>query len=67
MRIDDPPLDIAAFARSQGVKSPPPVEKLGDLVPAIKAGMDAVAAGEPYVIDVRVERGYSAPIVTRAE
>jgi hypothetical protein len=26
-----------------------------------------VAAGEPYLIDVRVERGYSAPIVTRAE
>jgi len=67
MRIDDPPVDIAAFARSQGVKSPAPVEKLGDLVPAIRAGMEAVAAGEPYLIDVRVERGYSAPIVTRAE
>jgi thiamine pyrophosphate-dependent acetolactate synthase large subunit-like protein len=67
MRIEDPPVDIAAFARSQGVKAPQPIEKLGDLVPAIKAGMDAVASGEPYLIDVRVERGYSAPIVTRAE
>jgi hypothetical protein len=32
----------------------------------LKKGIAAVAAGEPYLIDVVVQPGYSAPMVTRA-
>jgi thiamine pyrophosphate-dependent acetolactate synthase large subunit-like protein len=65
-RIDDPALDLASFARSQGIMGDGPITKVGDLVAAIKKGLDAVAKGEPYLIDVVVQPGYSAPMVTRA-
>ncbi len=65
-RIDDPALDVAAFARAQGVAAAGPIEKVGELAPAIERGLRAVEAGEPYLVDVVVEPGYSAPIVTRA-
>jgi len=65
-RIDEPALDLAGYARSQGVQADGPIEKVGDLVEALKKGLAAVAAGEPYLIDVVVEPGYSAPMVTRA-
>lgn len=65
-RIDEPPLDLAGFARSQGVSADGPIEKVGDLVPALEKAIRAVEAGEPYLLDVRVRPGYSAPMVTRA-
>ena len=65
-RIDEPALDLAGYARSQGVQSNGPIEQVGDLVEAFKKGLAAVAAGEPYLIDVVVQPGYSAPMVTRA-
>ena len=65
-RIDEPALDLASFARSQGVSAGGPVEKAGDLVPALEEAIRAVEAGEPYLLDVRVRPGYSAPMVTRA-
>ena len=65
-RIDEPALDLAGFARSQGVSAGGPVEKAGDLVPALEEAIRAVEAGEPYLLDVRVRPGYSAPMVTRA-
>ena len=65
-RIDDPALDIAAFARAQGVSATGPIEKVGELAAAIELGLKAVEGGEPYLIDVVVEAGYSAPVVTRA-
>lgn len=65
-RIDEPALDLAGYAKSQGVTSDGPIEKVGDLVAAFKKGLAAVAAGEPYLIDVVVQPGYSAPMVTRA-
>ena len=65
-RIDDPALDLAGYARSQGVSADGPIEKVGDLVGALEKGLAAVAAGEPYFIDVRVQPGYSSPMVTRA-
>ena len=65
-RIDEPALDLAGYAKSQGVQADGPIEKVGDLVEAFKKGLAAVAAGEPYLIDVVVQPGYSAPMVTRA-
>jgi len=65
-RIDEPALDLAGYARSQGLQADGPIEKVGDLVAAFEKGLAAVAAGEPYLIDVVVQPGYSAPMVTRA-
>ena len=64
-RIDDPAIDIAGLARAQGVEAEGPVETWGALGPAIDKGLAAVADGRPYLIDVRVEPGYSTPLVTR--
>jgi len=65
-RIDDPALDLAGFARSQGLKSAGPIETVGALVPALEEAIRTVEAGEPYFLDVVVQPGYSSPMVTRA-
>ena len=61
MRIDDPALDIAGYAKALGVASAGPVETVGELVAAIDAGMKVVESGKPYVLDVHVAPGYAAP------
>ena len=65
-RIDDPALDLAGYARAQGVGAAGPVETVGALAPALEAALAQVEAGEPYLLDVIVQPGYSAPMVTRA-
>ena len=65
-RIDEPALDLAGFARSQGVAASGPVETVGGLAPALEAAIEAVEAGAPFLLDVVVQPGYSAPMVTRA-
>ena len=65
-RIDDPALDLASFARSQGISANGPVETVGELPAAIDAALKAVEAGKPYFLDVLVKPGYSTPMVTRA-
>ena len=57
-RIDDPPVDIAAMARSQGAVGIGPIEKPGDLLPAIQQGIAAAREGKACVIDMRVLPGY---------
>ncbi len=57
-RIDDPPVDIAAMARSQGALGIGPVEKPGDILPALQQGIAAVRAGTVCVIDMHVLPGY---------
>ncbi len=57
-RIDDPPVDIAAMARSQGALGIGPVEKQEDVLPAIQQGIAAVREGKACVIDMRVLPGY---------
>ena len=57
-RIDDPAVDIAAMARSQGARGIGPVEKPEDVLPAIQQGIAAARAGEVCVIDMRVLPGY---------
>jgi thiamine pyrophosphate-dependent acetolactate synthase large subunit-like protein len=57
-RIDDPPVDIAAMARSQGATGIGPIEKPAEVLPAIQQGIAAVRAGAACVIDMRVLPGY---------
>ena len=54
-RIDDPAIDFAALARSQGVAATGPVERLADLAGALDEALDAVALGTPHLLDVVVE------------
>jgi thiamine pyrophosphate-dependent acetolactate synthase large subunit-like protein len=66
MRIDDPALDIAGYAKALGVASAGPVETVGELVAAIDKGMKMVESGKPYVLDVHVAPGYAAPPPARS-
>ncbi|MBI3041898.1 MAG: thiamine pyrophosphate-binding protein [Betaproteobacteria bacterium] len=64
-RIDEPPVDIAALARAQGVEAEGPVRTVPALEVAIENGMTAVAAGRPYLIDAWVKPGYANPPLSR--
>ena len=55
MHLGDPDIDFAGLARSQGVGGEK-VETSADLVPAIRRGIAATRAGEPYLLDVVVDR-----------
>ena len=57
-RIDDPPVDIAAMARSQGAVDIGPVEKPEDVLAAVRQGIAAAREGKACVIDMRVLPGY---------
>ena len=50
--IDDPNIDYAKLAESMGVMGIGPIEKPGDLAPAIRRGIETVKRGEPVLIDV---------------
>jgi thiamine pyrophosphate-dependent acetolactate synthase large subunit-like protein len=65
-RIDDPAIDLAGFAKSQGVDSAGPIETVGELPAALEAALKVVEGGKPFFLDVRVIPGYSTPMVTRA-
>ena len=65
-RIDEPALDLAGYARAQGLAAIGPIETIGELPAAIEEGLKRVEAGEPFFIDIVVQPGYSAPMVTRA-
>lgn len=53
-RIDDPPFDFAALARSQGVEGFGPVADPADLPSAYASALAAVAEGRPALVDVRI-------------
>jgi thiamine pyrophosphate-dependent acetolactate synthase large subunit-like protein len=59
-RIDDPAVDIAVMARSQGALGIGPVEKTADVLPALQQGIEAVRNGAVCVIDMRVLAGYDS-------
>jgi hypothetical protein len=59
-RIDEPDIDLAMMARSQGAVGIGPVKELKDLKPALSEGIRQVKAGAVCVIDVRVLPGYDA-------
>jgi thiamine pyrophosphate-dependent acetolactate synthase large subunit-like protein len=66
-RLDDPPADLAALARAQGLGGEGPITEPGDLAKALGNAVAAVEAGQPYVLDVVVAPGYDAPPALGAE
>ena len=50
--LENPRVDIPAQARSYGVSAGDTVRDLKDLMPALEAGINAVEAGECYVLDI---------------
>jgi thiamine pyrophosphate-dependent acetolactate synthase large subunit-like protein len=56
-RIGDPDPDLAALARSLGLRGFGPVTRRSELAPALDQALAAVAAGEAAVIDVAVLPG----------
>jgi thiamine pyrophosphate-dependent acetolactate synthase large subunit-like protein len=66
-RIDDPAIDIAGLARSQGVEAEGPVTTLPALKEAIERGLAIVASGRPYLIDVLVKPVYANKLLTRGD
>jgi thiamine pyrophosphate-dependent acetolactate synthase large subunit-like protein len=55
MYLGDPEIDFVKLAQSQGIEGAF-VESSADLRPALRRGIDATRAGEPYLVDVRVAR-----------
>ncbi|HYH40469.1 MAG TPA: thiamine pyrophosphate-dependent enzyme [Burkholderiales bacterium] len=58
MRIEDPDIDIAGMARTQGCTGIGPVTEPSALQSEIEKGIAAARAGEVVVIDARVLPGY---------
>ncbi|HUQ76171.1 MAG TPA: thiamine pyrophosphate-dependent enzyme [Burkholderiales bacterium] len=59
-RIDEPDIDIAMMARSQGAIGIGPVKQLSELKPALEQAIGHVKKGAVCVVDVRVLPGYDA-------
>ncbi len=51
--LGDPDIDFVMLAKSQGIEGMK-VEEPHELEAAMRRGADATAAGEPYLLDVRV-------------
>jgi len=54
-RPEGPSVDFAALARSFGIAAAGPVTSVADLPRALSTAVEAVAAGEPYLLDVVTE------------
>jgi thiamine pyrophosphate-dependent acetolactate synthase large subunit-like protein len=54
-RPEGPAVDFAALARSFGIASAGPVASVAELPAALATAVEAVAAGEPYLLDVLTE------------
>ena len=55
--IDEPPVNFAALAQSQGVAAFGPVDRFGDLAPALEQALAVVEGGRPCLLDVLVKQG----------
>jgi thiamine pyrophosphate-dependent acetolactate synthase large subunit-like protein len=53
-QIDDPPVDIAAMGRAQGMKAEGPITDLSELPQALGGAIEHVEKGSGYVLDVLV-------------
>jgi thiamine pyrophosphate-dependent acetolactate synthase large subunit-like protein len=67
LRIDNPALDIAGLAKSQGVEAEGPIRTLAELKAALERGITAVNAGRPYLLDVVIKPQYASKLVTRGD
>ena len=66
MRISEPDIDLSSLAESLGFESAGgPITKMGDLLPAIENGLEAVEAGKCHFIDIHVDTGYAEPPLMR--
>jgi thiamine pyrophosphate-dependent acetolactate synthase large subunit-like protein len=54
-RPEGPAVDFATLARSFGIASAGPIKSGEDLPRALAKAVEAVAAGEPYLLDVETE------------
>jgi thiamine pyrophosphate-dependent acetolactate synthase large subunit-like protein len=54
-RPEGPAVDFATLARSFGIASAGPVSSVSELPKALATAVEAVAAGEPYLVDVVTE------------
>jgi thiamine pyrophosphate-dependent acetolactate synthase large subunit-like protein len=54
-RMDDPPVNLAGLAKDYGVDGEGPIETAKDLPAALRRGLEAVEAGRPYFIDIRID------------
>lgn len=52
--LDGPVPDIAAMARAQGVDAFGPVKSVEELESALRAGLEAIRSGRPFLIDVHI-------------
>ena len=59
-RIDDPPPDLAGFARAQGAIGIGPITDRNAIVQAVTEGLRAVQAGNSCVVDVVILPEYTA-------
>ena len=59
-RIDQPDIDLAMMARSQGAVGIGPVKSLDDLRNSLRQAIDHVKGGSVCVVDVRVVPGYDS-------
>ena len=66
MRIDDPPLDLSAIAKGQGVEASGPVTRANQVAEGLERAINVVESGAPYLMDLHVVPGYAAPLLTRA-
>jgi benzoylformate decarboxylase len=57
-RIADPDIDLTAMAKAQGFQVSESVQRLSELGEAVRRGVDAVAQGACYFIDVRIVPDY---------
>ena len=55
--IDEPAIDFASLARSQGVAAAGPIERFSELPAALEVALNTVASGKPYLLDIVVEPG----------
>lgn len=59
-RLDDPAIDIPAFAASLGAVAPASVSRSEDLAEALATAIAAVEDGALYVLDIRTQAGYAS-------
>lgn len=64
-RISGPDIDLSAMARAQGVVGFGPVKDIKDLAKTFDEAIAAAEAGNPVVVDVWVEPGYTAAMTAQ--